>query len=68
MSHDEELHALYAGLAMVGLQISEGLDGPDLGHRAFSIADMMMDELEHRNSPPTGGLAAVKPKRKYTKR
>jgi len=67
MSHDEELHALYAGLAMMGL-VSKGVDGPNLGQQAFSIADMMMDELEHRNSPPTGGLAAVKPKRKYTKR
>jgi hypothetical protein len=67
MTHDEELHALYAGLAMMGL-ISKGVDGANLGQQAFSLADMMMDELEQRKSPPTGGLAAVKPKRKYTKR
>jgi hypothetical protein len=56
----EHLEMLYAGFAMIGF-IMSGEDPEDIPHMSKDMAKRMLEE-------PDGGIAVLKPKRKYTRK
>lgn len=56
----EHLELLYAGFAMIGF-IMSGEPLEEIPHMSKDMAKRMLEE-------PEGGIAVLKPKRKYTRR